>query len=193
MFKSALFLYRHVIMAKTTRILLLASFLVLSVSLAAAPHAFAASANGPSPNYVTVQCLEESGYITESGDNSADGYGDSYNNCLASLTIVQVIRITSSCPGLGNGTGVINTSGSTSVGVAYNQSFTANAGCVVCNYTDGILTGESHPNFTLLETVTATGSFTYRNVVYHATSDTASESTPITNTGKYSPSCPATD
>ena len=171
---------------------LLACFVALSLSFVGSSSAFAATQHHSNvkPNYVSVQCLEETAYLTENGENSADGVGESYNNCLATVYITQIINLTSSCPGLGTGSGSITTGGSTAVGLSFIQNFGTNAGCVVCEYTDGVLSGESFPNFTLLETVTASGSFTYHGISYRATSDTGSDRITISNGGKYAPPCP---
>lgn len=176
---------------------LFALLLAVILNLIGIPTTFAATSHPHSsplsPNYITVQCLEEVAYITEYKDNQADGTGESYNACFATTAINQIIRITSSCPGYGNGTGTIPTSQSVSVDSSLIQNFGVNAGCVVCHYVNGKLVGKSYPDFYLVATVTATGSFTYHGIAYKATSNTATDKTLIQNTGLYAPPCPPTD
>lgn len=178
-------------------ILCIAIFVALAGSFAWIPTTFAATHHqqqiSVKPGAVTLQCLSEVAYISEVGDNAADGFGESINDCPATVSVSQIINVTSSCPGLGSGSGTINTGGSVVPNNSFTQSFGANAGCVVCHYTNHLLSGETYPNFTLLATVTASGSFTYKSVAYHATSNTGSSSVIITNTGRYAPTCPLTD
>ncbi|HEU5383915.1 MAG TPA: hypothetical protein VFV38_51625 [Ktedonobacteraceae bacterium] len=184
---------RHVVMPNCTYVLLLAFVVVLSLCVAGVPRAFASTqyhSDQPHPNIVSTQCLEEGASVEEIGDNRADGEGETVNDCLGTVGITMIIRVSSSCPGLGNGTAVLNIPGSRGPSGTLTQLFTSNIGCVVCHYVNGVLASTSFPDFTLLVTVTASGNYTFHNTAFHATSDTASDSAFINNTGQFAPTCP---
>ncbi len=163
---------------KLIRILLPAFLVAFSLNFVGISPAFAAT-----PQYVEDQCLSTLAFLGTPVLNSSRSYGETYNECPVKATIYQSITVNSGCPGLGNGTGTIKT---------FVQEFTINAGCVVCKYINGVLVDQTYPDFVLMERVSATATFVYHNTLVRATSNIATDSITVTNTGRYAPPCPST-
>ena len=131
------------------------------------------------------KCLQEGASIVSPSSDTADALGETTNLCLATVAGSQYMSITNSCPDVGGG-GYFTDRFSIAVGTTFDQTYDVGAGCVVCE--NGVAVG--HPDFTLALNVTADGSFSYRGNRLNATSDIATSSTKVNNTGRYAPPCP---
>lgn len=135
---------------------------------------------------VTVQCLSESALAYSPADNQLDATAGTGNDCLSTVNGNQAVNIYNYCGGKGpNG---YKSWPFKNLSVNFEQYNTGyfGVGCVVCE--NGVPV--SYPPFSVTINVTASGSFTYHGRPYAASSDSAQDSTDISNNGSYAPPCP---
>jgi len=196
-------------MIKTTRAFiknlwlasLLACLVALSLSFAGGSSAFAATLSyaGGSPQIITNECLYDGASLStyNVGANQVDTTGTTLSLCGTNGTITNVTQkmvTTNGCEGsFGSGSDTeyenfhLNFRETGSDGYIYDE------GCVTCEYKNGVLVGETYPNFTVILNVSSTGSYKLNGQSFLATSgNPITSSITIINKGLYAPPCPPT-
>jgi len=146
----------------------------------------------PGPFVVTGRCLDDTLTAFSPADNVVDALAETVNNCPGFVNGQQSININTSCPGLGGG-GFASFTLRLAAGTVADNSFGIDAGCVVCEYTNGVHTGETFPGFTLFLNQSSNGTFIYHNGLFHTSSNGSSTSVRVSNNGRFAPLCPPTD
>jgi|GEM_PF-2187814 hypothetical protein len=187
----------HTTTKKFWQVALLACMLALPLSFTGSSSALAVSGPyTPPPN----QCLHEGANVQdyENKPNEILATGQTLSVCGISgvvATVNQKITITNGCEGTaGTGSSTLYDNFSIPFGEYGKAQYDDKVGCVDCVYLNHMLVGRNYPNFKMIVTVDASGSYVEDGRTIPATSTGVSTAVlMVQNTGLYAPGCPTTD
>ncbi len=140
-----------------------------------------------SPNIVQDQCLATDTTDYSTSPNDVHTFAEVENNCLATTTGTMSMYLANNCGGVSAGNGYTSWNFRLIVNYVLDEDPQWGVGCVICD--NGVPI--DYPNFTVDATVTASGNFTYHNILYQATSNKAGSGLiDVQNDGTYAPPCP---